>query len=339
LTKCVLLGDTLVPSRFMARILSQLEIRGVKFLQLDWNPELTPAEFAKVTRQIESNGPIDLPAQLLETVREADIIVTNHAPLSRHTIRSSPNLKLIASTRSGTDNIDLAAARERGITVVNSPGRNASAVADYTIGLIIALSRHIASAHCKMINGIWDEKWSRPENLSFDLAQKTIGIIGYGNAGREVAIRSRSFGMKILASDPYLDPESLDEYVKMTDLNTLLRESDIVTIHARLTPETRNLIGERELRLMKASAYLINTARAEIVDESALLRSLEQDRIRGAALDVFHDEPLAPTHDFTKLENVVLTPHLAGLTVEAELENGIKMVGDEILRFIQGRRI
>ena len=335
--KCVLLGDPLVPSKYMAGILSQLESRDVELLQLDWKSDLTLADFVKVTRQMELTGPIDLPPQLLSTLTQADIVVTNHAPLSSLAIKSSSKLKLIASTRSGTENIDLVAAREKGITVVNSPGRNATAVADYTIGLIIALSRHIASAHCKMMQGIWEEKWSRPENLSFDLAHKTIGIIGYGKVGREVGVRSRSFGMKIIVCDPYLGAGLIGEGVNVVDLETLLRESDIVTIHARLTKETRNLIGEREFSLMKPSAIVINTARAEIIDESALLRSLKAGRIRGAALDVFRDEPITPNNELTKLENVLLTPHLAGSTLEAELENGVKMVGEEIIEFLEGR--
>jgi D-3-phosphoglycerate dehydrogenase len=330
--KCVLLGDAIVTSTSMLRILKRLETRGIEFSLVDWMPGIAPVVFIRHVQQIESTGPIDLDSETLRVIGDAEIIVTNFAPVSAHTIMKGSKLRLIACTRGGTENIDKKAASARGVAVVNAPGRNATAVADFTLGLVLALHRRIAQVHCMMKQCVWDDRWSTPEQLSTDLRGKTIGIIGYGKVGRKVATRARGFEMTVLVYDPYADVD--DGVVTAVDLETLLRDSDFVSIHARLTPETKNLIGTRELAMMKSTAYLINTARSGIVDEEALVDVLEMKRIQGAALDVFLEEPISRNHPLKKLDNVVLTPHLAGSTVEAELVNGIEIVGKEIERML-----
>jgi D-3-phosphoglycerate dehydrogenase len=331
----VLLGDPVVSAKSMQMILRPLEERGVELLCVEWKAGMGLSEFAKLILEIETNGPMDLPTETHQVFADAEIIVTNFAPVSARTIMLAPNLRLIACTRGGTENIDVKAATERRVVVVNAPGRNSTAVADFTFGLLLAIHRRIAVAHCMMRKGIWDNRWSRPENLSTDLSGKTIGIVGYGKVGQKIAQRAKGFEMNVLVHDRYVKIKDADGVTPVA-LDRLLRESDFVTIHARLSSETRNLIGEKEIGMMKPTAYLINTARAGIVNEPALLRALAARQIQGAALDVFSEEPVSTDHEVTRLENVVLTPHLAGSTKEAELVNGPKMIAAEIARMLEG---
>ena len=332
--KCVLLGDPIVPSQSMLSILGRLQTRGVEFLPLDWETGMGLKEFYKLALQLESRRPKDLPTEMHKCLAEAEIIVTDYAPVSKGTMELAPKLRLIGCIRGGTENIDLTEAKRRGITVAHAPGRNSTSVADFTLGLLLALHRHIAAAHCMMKQGIWNDQWSGPEGLSTELSGKTIGIIGYGAIGRKVALRAKAFEMGILVHDPYVKIDEKTDGVRAVDLETLLRESDFVTVHVRMSPGNKNLIGEKQLGMMKRSAYLINTARAPLVDEEALFRALAIGQIQGAALDVFSQEPPPPNFELARLENVVLTPHLAGSTVEGELVNGVKMIAEEIDRFL-----
>jgi D-3-phosphoglycerate dehydrogenase len=333
--KCLVLGDPIVPSSSMFPILRSVGST-VQFVLLDWRSELGLGDFYKVALELESKGPIELPEDMHDHLKNADIIVTDYAPISGETIRLASNLRLIGTIRGGTENIDLTEAQKRGVPVVHAPGRNATSVADFTLGLMIALHRHIASTHCLMKQGIWDDRWSGPEGLSTELSGMTVGIIGYGKVGKKVAHRCEAFGMKILVYDPYAQVDERTDNARSVDLETLLRSSDFVTLHARLHPDTISLISRKELDIMKPSAYLINTARAPLVDEGALIDVLSSGRLRGAALDVFSEEPMPPDSRVKALENVVLTPHLAGSTIEGELSNGVRMVAEEIQRFIMG---
>ncbi len=218
-------------------------------------------------------------------------------------------LKVVGRAGIGVDNIDIRAATQHGIAVVNSPNGNVQAAAEHTIALMFALARHIPQAHALLREGVWGKN----RFVGCQLAGKTLGIIGLGRVGGQVAARAMALGMQVIAHDPFISPRP---DVPLVPLDDLLSRADFVSLHVPLTPITLNMIGARELDLMKESAYLINCARGRVVDEEALYEACRHGRIAGAALDVFATEPL--THSgLLELDNVIVTPHLGGTTHEA----------------------
>jgi D-3-phosphoglycerate dehydrogenase len=276
---------------------------------------------------------------IINAVKDVEILIVHNAPVTSDVIAAGEKLKVIGVTRGGPVNVDLEAATKRKIPVINAVGRNSDNVADYTVGLIIALVRNIVKGHVSLINGMWDWKLREYENAGFELHGKTLGIIGFGQIGKRVALRMRKgFDMNILVYDPYVDENEIELFGgKKVDLETLLRNSDIITIHARLTPETTGLIGEKEIALMKKPVYLINTARSAIVDQKALYKALKERKITGAALDVFDEEPLSPDSPLLKLDNVIVTPHIAWISKEMPVR-ATKKVVEDIIRFLKGEK-
>jgi D-3-phosphoglycerate dehydrogenase len=244
-------------------------------------------------------------------------IVTHFFPVSRAVLDELPSLRFVGTVRSGVQNIDVAAAAARGIEVRSNPGRNAEAVADFTVGLMLATCRGIARAHRQLLEGQW---LARQEARSFrTLSSQHVGLVGFGHIGRRVARLLRGFECPILVHDPYLDARSLEGsgVTAAGSLRDLLRRCSLVSLHAPATAETRNMIGAQELGLLGSDGILINTARAELLDETALVTALEQGTIWAAGLDVFREEPLPAGHPLRGLANVTLSPHLAGLSRDA----------------------
>ena len=271
---------------------------------------------------------------LMDVVRDADVIVTRSSHrIDKTVIDNAKNLKVIARAGVGLDNIDVDYAIKRGIKVVSVPSASTEAVAELTMGLIIALARWISSFDRSMHNG----EWCKNSKLGIELMGKTLGIIGLGRIGSRVAKFAKMFGMRIVAYDPYVSPRKAERLkVELKDnLDVLLLESDFVSIHASLTSETKGLIGERELKLMKPTAFLINTARGAIVDEKALIKALKEKWIAGAALDVYTEEPLPKNHPLRKIENIILTPHIASYTYEA-VKRTDEMVLEALETFFKG---
>lgn len=272
------------------------------------------------------------PEELLETIKDFDaIIVRSRTKVTREVIEAAPRLKIIARAGVGVDNIDVKAATEKGIMVINAPESTSITVAEHTMGLILALARKIHLADKSVKEGRWDKS----KFMGIELNNKTLGVIGMGRIGSQVVKRAKSFGMNVLVHDPYISRETADEMgVEIVDLETLLKKSDIITIHVPLTPETRYLISDRELDMMKDTAFIINCARGGIVDEKALYNALNEGRIGGAALDVFEEEPPKDS-PLLELDNVVLTPHIGASTVEAQRDAAI-IVANEIKKVFEG---
>jgi D-3-phosphoglycerate dehydrogenase len=244
--------------------------------------------------------------------------------------------RLICVARATPDNVDVAAATRAGIVVTNSPGRNAVAVAEYTIGLMLDLLRHITASNRIVMADAWEfRRFSELEGS--ELKGRTAGLVGVGAIGREVARRLRAFEMRIVGYDPYADAAlAASAGVELVSLDQLLGESDVVSIHAAVTPETREMIGAREIARMKPTAYFVNTARAAITDERALYEALRDRRIAGAALDVFVDEPVTRENPLATLDNVLVTPHLGGATREV-VTNHSRMIEEDIRAYVGGR--
>lgn len=267
--------------------------------------------------------------RLIERIAQADIVINirSSTRFGESTFQRSPRLRLLSLWGTGTDNVDLAAAARHEVTVTNTPGVSAFSIAEHSLALMLAVARRIPHRDAEVRQGRW------PRGEASQMHGKTLGIIGLGAVGRQFARLGAGIGMRVIAWTMHPNPALGFELVPLDDL---LRSSDVISLHLRLSPETRGFIGKREIDKMKLSAILINTARGAIVDESALLGALANGRIAGAGLDVFEAEPLPGGHPFTRLENVVLTPHSAGVTPEA-LEAGLELSIENIWNFLDGR--
>jgi D-3-phosphoglycerate dehydrogenase len=248
------------------------------------------------------------------------LVVRSQTRVDAPVIDAGANLKVIARAGIGLDNVDVEAATRRGVMVVNAPQSNILSAAEHTMALLLALSRNIPQANEALRSGAWE----RERFQGVELHGKTLGVMGLGRVGTMVAQRALSFGMRIVAYDPYVSRERARQMGidLMPDLGSLLVQADFVSIHLPRTPDTEGLLGEQELALMKEGARLVNTARGGIVDEAALERSLRQGHLGGAALDVFADEPVTD-HPLFGLDNVVVTPHLGAATAEAQDKAGV----------------
>jgi phosphoglycerate dehydrogenase-like enzyme len=281
------------------------------------------------------HSPEELAARLRQ--EEASVLVVEADFVFDEVFDAVPGLRLVGVCRNAFHQVDVDEATERGVLVVHAPGRNAAAVAELTLALMLALGRHLVTAHRLVAEG----RWRDPTEAYFalqgrELAGSVVGVVGLGHIGREVASRLRALGAGVLAYDPYVPPRRMRALgVTPAELPELMRRSDFVTIHAALTDESEGLVDEALLRLMKPQAYLINTAAAAVVDQTALVRCLEERRVAGAALDVFEGQPLPSSSPYLRLDNVILTPHIGGATRET-VERHSRMITGDIERFLRG---
>lgn len=257
---------------------------------------------------------------------EAALNIRSSSKFSGRVFDACPQLRLLSVWGTGTDHVDLAAATRHGVTVTNTPGVSAISIAEHALALLLAAARHIPQMDAATRRGEW------VRGQSVELHGKTCGIIGLGAIGRQFARLTSAIGMRAIAWTMHPKPLAGGELV---ELEELYRTSDVVSVHLRLSPETAGFVGARQFGLMKKNAILINTARGAIVDEAAMMDALVEGRIRGAGLDVFRVEPLPEGHPLTKLPNVVMTPHCAGITPEA-LEAGLRMAVENIWAFADG---
>ena len=271
-------------------------------------------------------------AEIVEDVADCDAILARTAPFSREVIEAGKKLKVIARHGVGCDNIDVEAATERGIWVTFTPEANASSVAEYTIGMIIALARYFFPGDQACRTGAWELRNKFP---AIDLEAKTLGLVGAGRVGTKVAQKAVfGLGMKVLVFDPYVkEIQGLREAKIVNDPAVIFQESDFVSLHVPATPETKGMFGKKYFHMMKGGAFLINAARGEIVNEKDLYEVLQEKRIAGAALDVFDPEPPNKDNPLFTLDNVILSPHNAALTREAvaRMAIGAAIGIDEVL--------
>ena len=265
---------------------------------------------------------------LLERIRDFDIVINirSSTKFTERVFAACPRMKLLSIWGTGTDNVDLTAARKYGVTVTNTPGVAAISIAEHALMLTLAVARRVTSLHREVVNGAW------PRGQSVQLRGKTLGVIGLGAIGRQFARLGEAIGMRVIAWTMHPDPARGFELV---ELEELLRESDVVSLHLRLSSETAGFLGRAQFELMKPGVILINTARGPIADEAALIEVLQTRRIGGAGLDVFDVEPLPQGHPLTQLDNVVLTPHCAGVTPEV-LEAGLALALENVESFLRG---
>lgn len=285
------------PKVFVSRIIRDKGLHLVKdFCDADlWTDELPPPRLALLDRVRGVDGLL-----ALLTDRIDDELLD----------AAGPQLKVVSNHAVGVDNVDIPACTRRGIPVGNTPGILTDATADFAFALLLAAARRVVEADAYVRQGRW-QTWGPSVLLGADVAGATLGILGYGRIGRAMAQRAAGFNMRILVSDPNPLPPGEATHVQAVDLETLLRQSDFVSLHTPLTPETRGLIGANELAKMKSSAILINTSRGPVVDQQALYEALKERRIAAAALDVTDPEPLPMNSPLRKLDNLLIAPHIA----------------------------
>jgi D-3-phosphoglycerate dehydrogenase len=274
----------------------------------------------------------DQEGELVRRIADATVVVNirAHARFSVRVLSACPRLRMISVWGSGTDHVDLTACRARGVTVANTPGVNANAVAEHTIALMLAVARQIPAMDAGVRAGQW------PRAMLVQLQGKTLGLVGLGAIGRRVATLATPFGMRLLASTYGPDlGRAARVGARHVAVEELLRESDFVSLHLRLSAESAGYISRERLALMKPSAFLINTARAGLVDRGALIDLLRDGSLAGAGLDVFHEEPIPRGDPILSLPNVVFTPHNAGTTPEV-IDDGLRQAVKNVERFLQG---
>jgi D-3-phosphoglycerate dehydrogenase len=327
---CLLCGDPQQPSDAMYESASHLEDRGVTLERMNWHADLSGAEFRDVTMDMETRGPNDYDASaIVENVPGVSYLVVHKAPVSRAVIEAGEDLEVVAAARGGTENVDVEAAREHGLTVLHAPGRNADAVADYAVAFGLSAHRRIPHFVETTRAGEWALEFD-PDSLPRDLRSLTVGVVGLGNIGRNVVERWSGFGPDVVGHDPYVDDATVRELgATPAGFEETLALADVVTLHVRLSAETHHLVDADALGAMGEDALLINTARGGLVDTGALVDALEVGAIGGAALDVFEEEPLPEDHPLCSLENAWLSPHTAGSTRDA-VYNGARTVADDI---------
>lgn len=334
--KILVVGDLYVPvPTFQAALAFLLPDNEVRFIQLDEANRMVPeTESEKTIREFSGN-----PKQIIGELKDEEILAVHAAPVTAEVMDASPNLKLICCARGGPVNIDLAAATRHGIKVVSAPGRNAEAVADYVLGVILILARKLSFANLFLRE---KRKFDRSSFESFfgnELGGMTLGLIGYGNVGSRVAKRARAFGMPILVYDPFIPASKIEAPgIKTADLDTLISTSDFVSLHARESKENDNMFGKKQFDLMKKSACFVNSARGSLLDEDALLEALSTKKIAGAALDVLKKEPVSPDNPLVSMDNVFITPHIAGASRQVPLR-GAEIIAAQIQNYINGEKL
>ncbi len=263
-------------------------------------------------------------AELLNIVKDVHaMVVRSETKVTKKIIDAAPNLKVVGRAGVGIDNVDVEAATQRGVVVMNTPGGNTTTTAELSFFMLGALARHIAPAHASMTAGKWDRKLFQ----GTEVAGKTLGVLGMGRIGGEVAKRALAFGMRVIAYDPYLTEARARQLgVELApDPDAIYRAADFITVHMPVTDQTRGMLNAEAFTKMKPGVRIVNCARGEIVEEKDLIAALQSGKIGGAALDVFSEEPLAADHPLRKLPNVLLTPHLGASTNEAQEKCGIEV--------------
>ncbi|EHY88881.1 2-hydroxyacid dehydrogenase [Saccharomonospora azurea] len=301
-------------------------------LSLPWPIE----PFGPVAEVNEASGTEE---QVIGALDGAEVAVTQMAPFTRRVFEAAPQLKLVSVCRGGPVNIDLAAATEAGVAVTFAPGRNAAAAAEFAVGLLLAAMRRISTSSAELLSGTWRGDYYTYANAGVELEGTTVGLVGFGAIGARVAKVLVAFGAKVLVSDPYADRAAVEAVgAELAELDDLLRRSMAVSLHARLTEETRNLISAEKLALLPHGAVLVNSARGGLLDYAPLPDALRSGRLGAVALDVYDVEPPPADWALRDAPNVIATPHLAGASKQTA-DRAASIVAAEVGRYVRGEAL
>lgn len=333
--RILVVGDTFCPSSVLRDAFAALETAhevsyGDVVDEPGWVP-VTPSDL-RITEYMGS------PRQVIDLLDRHEMLVVQGAPVTEAVLDASPALRLICCARGGPVNVDVHAATARSIPVVTTPGKNADAVAELTIAFLIMLARRLPEV-IRYVEGGGEfahDNYEGARWFGHDLAGKVLGLVGYGQVGRRVAMRALAFGMRVVAFDPFVEPGSMTvDRVEPLDLESLLAASDFVSLHARAGTGSVPLIGPNEVARMRGGAFLVNTARQSLVDEAALLAGLRSGQLAGLAVDLVSPSPASGRHPLLDHPNVIVTTHIGGATYETVRHAG-EMAAAEIARFLRG---
>lgn len=309
----------------------------VRYVKMDEQQHIIPStDSEKRIREF-----LGSPKQIISELQGEEILVVHGAPVTDEVLEAAKGLKLLCCARGGPVNIDVKSATARGIPVLTAPGKNAEAVAELVMALMIMLARNLERArdHVKHVQIVGKDNYEGAEFLGHELDGKVLGLVGYGRVGSRVAKRALAFGMSVMVYDPFIPASAIDAPgIKATNLETLLASSDYVSLHARESRENENLMGAKQFEAMKAGAYFINTARPSMVDEDALLAALKSGKLAGAAMDVVRYRPEREVSPFINLENVIVMPHIGGATYETTTK-GARIVATQVKRYLSGQSL
>lgn len=333
--KVCILGDAMIPGelfkpgfeRYLSSYVEEVKIG-------DWEADIQKLQFRRL--EVEKLGPeIEIvPEMITKDDQDTEIAMGLFVPVSSKMMDALPKLRIVGVCRAGLENVNLQEANKRGILVFNVMGRNAEAVSDFSVGLMLAESRNMARAHFAIKHGEWRKTFPNSDSIP-QLKEKNIGLIGFGFIGQLVAQKLSGFRANVLVYDPYADKEMVKKAgATPVSKEEIFSQSDFISVHARLTDDNKGMIGKDEFARMKPTSYFINTGRAGLVDYQALLETLQEGRIAGAALDVFPVEPIPAQDAFVALDNVTLTTHIAGTTTEA-LTSSPGLLMEDITRFLK----
>lgn len=323
MSRVLIVGDHFIPASAYVDALDG----GHAVATVQWGG--TKAEQHAAQHRMELAGPdaVAFPEELRDPIARAEVLALHFAPVSRALMEAAPDLRAVVVARAGVENVDVDAATERGIAVVNVGGRNASAVAELAIGLMLAEARDVARADASIKSGGWRKEFP---GAKVELAGATVGLVGFGHVGRALAAKLAGFAPRLLVFDPHVAPEVLAEVgAEAVGIEALFARSDFVSVQARVTPETERFVDAALLARMKPSAYFVNVGRSRLVDTEALLATLQAGAIAGAALDVFDEEPLPEDSPWRALDNVTLTTHYGGDT-EGTNATSARLVADAV---------
>lgn len=316
--KCVAIGDMFLSEESFKTVLEPCGLFD-SYVGFEWKKDLGRKETRELIRKIETEGSeaYPLPEKIAKEIEDADVVFIHMCPIGEKTIENAKNLKYIITARGGVENICLEKAKKKGIRVIHCPMHNAHAVAELTVGLMICETRNVSRANYALKHGEWREKYPNSGQIK-EIRSSTIGLIGFGAIGRLVVDLLRPFRCRILINDPYVPNEEIEKYgCKAVSKEELLKGADIVSLHGRIGPNDPPIIGKKELSMMHKNSYLINTARAVLVDMDALYEALKVHDIMGAAIDVFPKEPLPDNYPLLSLDNCTLTNHRGGDTIDS----------------------
>lgn len=338
MVRTLVIGDGFIPAASYLDAFGALASPGeVDVATVDWKGEKGDHHRLQQVMEVQGANAVDAPPEVLDALDGVQALCLHFAPVGAAVLAAAPDLRVVSVARAGLENVDLDEATRRGIAVVPAMGRNAGAVAELQLGLMLAEARNIARADASIKAGGWRKDFP---GARIEIAGSTVGMVGFGHVGRVFARRIAGFGPTLIAYDPYATPESLAEFgVRRVDtLDEVFAASDFVVVQARHSPETDRFIGAAQFALMKPTAYFVNVSRSRVVDTAALLDALRSEAISGAGLDVFDDEPLGEDSPWRTLDNVTMTTHFGGDTEDTN-RTSARLVAQAVLEFARTGRV
>jgi D-3-phosphoglycerate dehydrogenase len=329
-------GDSYMPPGYFMEAFGKLEAEHeIDYFQVNPEDPFTPRTDSERKLREFQGSPVELAARM----QGVEVLVVQGAPVTEQVLDAGPELKLVCCARGGPINVDVDAVSARGLPLVNTPGKNAEAVADQTMAFLIMLARGFPKAQRFLGDGNQlKDNWEGARFMGHDLRGHTLGLVGFGQIGHRVALRAQAFGMSVLIYDPYVEIDTRKGVEQVETLDEILERSDFVSLHARATPENTDMFDGDAFAKMREGSFFVNTARETLVDEDALDAALASGRLAGAALDVIRPTQSEETHRLLRHDNVVLTPHIGGATYETLLQ-GAQMIAEEIVRLSAGESL